>query len=67
VLNVHSSRPILAGIAKKLEPPKPLRWDMYRAAAKLRPLGAVEAADADEAIDKAAQEFASKLIAAQRR
>ena len=42
--------------------------DVYRAAAELRPLGTVEAADADEAIEKAAKEFkviASKLIAVQ--
>jgi len=51
------------------QPPKPQAptlWDVYRAAAKLRPLGTVEAADADEAIEKAAKEYkviASKLIA----
>jgi hypothetical protein len=58
-------------MAKKLEPPpQPPIWDVYRAAAKLRPLGTVEAADADEAIEKAAKEFkviASKLIAVRRR
>jgi hypothetical protein len=57
-------------MAKKPEPPPPTIWDIYRAAAKLRPLGTVEAADADEAIEKAAKEFkviASKLIAVQRR
>jgi hypothetical protein len=48
----------------------PTRWDIYRAAAELRPLGTVEAADEHEAIEKAAAEFkviASKLIAVQRR
>jgi hypothetical protein len=48
----------------------PTRWDIYRAAAKLRPLGTVEAADEDEAIENAAAEFkviASKLIAVQQR
>lgn len=57
-------------MAKKPEPPAPIVWDIYRAAAKLRPMGAVEAADADEAIQKAAAEFnviASKLIAVRRR
>ena len=52
------------------EPPKPTSWDIFKAAAKARPLGTVEAADADEAIEKAAKEFkviASKLIAVQRR
>jgi hypothetical protein len=36
-------------MAKKPEPPTPVRWDIYRAAAKLRPLGTVEAADKAEA------------------
>jgi hypothetical protein len=48
----------------------PLLWDIYKAAAKAKPLGTVEALDADEAIEKAAQEFkviASELIAVQRR
>jgi hypothetical protein len=48
-------------MAKKPEPPKPTTWDIYRAAAKLRPLGAVEAVDENEAIKKAAAEF--KVIA----
>jgi hypothetical protein len=50
------------------KPQPPLRWDIYRAAAKARWIGAVEAADEREAIEKAAEEFkidASKLIAAQ--
>jgi hypothetical protein len=57
-------------MAKKPEPPKPVTWDVYRAAAKLRPLGTVEAADENEAIEKAAAQFkviASKLIAVRRR
>jgi hypothetical protein len=51
--------------------PKPqslLRWDIYKAAAKARWIGTVEATDKREAIEKAAEEFktdASKLIAAQ--
>ncbi len=48
----------------------PITWDVYPAAAKLRPLGTIEAADEAEAIQKAAAEFkviASKLIAVRRR
>jgi hypothetical protein len=41
-------------------PPRPTIWDIYRAVAKPRPLVAVEAADADEAIQKAAKEFMRK-------
>ena len=43
--------------------------DVYKAAAKARPVGTVKAADADEAIEKAAKEFkviVSKLIAVPR-
>jgi hypothetical protein len=57
-------------MARKPEPPPQPRWDIYRAAAKGKLLGTVEAADPDEAIDKAAKEFkaiASKLIAVPRR
>ena len=57
-------------MAKKPELPTPVRWDVYRAAAKLRPLGTVEATSEAEAIEKAAKEFkviASKVIAVQRR
>jgi hypothetical protein len=56
-------------MAKKPEPAQPIRRDLYRAAAKATPLGTVEAADEDEAIDKAAKEFkviATKLIAVRR-
>jgi len=44
----------------------PLVWDVYKAASKARWITTVEAADADEAIEKAAAEMkaiASKLIA----
>jgi hypothetical protein len=54
-------------VAKKPELTVPTRWNIYRAAVKLRPLGTVEAADPFE---KAAAEFkviASKLIAVQQR
>jgi hypothetical protein len=44
-------------MTRKTEPPQPTRWDIYRAAAKGKPLGTVEAADADEAVTKAAAEF----------
>jgi hypothetical protein len=49
------------------KPQSPLRWDIYKAAAKARWIGTVEATDEREAIEKAAEEFktdASKLIAA---
>jgi len=49
------------------QPTKPLlRWDIYKAASKAKLIGTVEAADADEAVQKAAVEFnepATKLIA----
>jgi len=66
LLNVLTSPPILADMAKKPEalPPQQIIWDLYRVASKLRLLGT--AASADEAIEKAAKEFkaiASKLIA----
>jgi membrane-bound lytic murein transglycosylase B len=52
------------------EPTKPTSWNIYKAAAKARPLGTVEAATSNEAIQKAAAQFkvpASKLIAVQGR
>lgn len=57
-------------MARKPEPPKPIVWDIYKVAAKLRPVGTVEAADEREAIEKAAKEFmqsATKLMAVRRR
>ena len=58
-------------MAKKPEPPqKPVSWEILYAGKKAKPLGDVEAADADEAIEKGAKEFkviASKLIAVRRR
>ena len=56
-------------------PPKPqaplTRWDIYRAAARARLIGTVEAPDADAAIKEAAKEFniqdTKKLIAVRRR
>jgi hypothetical protein len=52
------------------EPPRLTKWNIYKVAAKARPLGTVEAASPIEAIQKAAEQFkvtASKLIAVQRR
>jgi hypothetical protein len=69
-LIVHSSRPILPGMAKKPEPPQPTTWSIYKIAAKQVWLGTVEAVDEAEAIEKAAAEFkviANKLIAVRRR
>jgi 1,2-phenylacetyl-CoA epoxidase PaaB subunit len=57
-------------MAKKPELPKLVTWDIYRAAHKPKIVGSVQAADADEAIQKAAEEFkvdAWRLIAVQRR
>ena len=58
-------------MAKKpeLEQAKPTSWTIYKVAAKLRPLGFVEAINADEAIEKGAVEYkvpGSKLIAIRR-
>jgi len=51
------------------EQSRPARWNIYRVAGKARPLGTVEAASPNEAIQKAAAQFkviASKLIVTQR-
>jgi 1,2-phenylacetyl-CoA epoxidase PaaB subunit len=44
-------------MAKNPEPPKLATWDVYRAAHKPKIVGSVQAVDADEAVQKAAQEF----------
>jgi hypothetical protein len=52
------------------QPPPISSWGIFRAAAKAKPLGTVEAADEAEAIEKAAAQFkvlASTLIAVRRR
>jgi len=52
-------------MAKKPTSP-PLQWDIDKAASKAKLIGTVEAADADEAIEKGAEQFnqpATKLIA----
>jgi hypothetical protein len=57
-------------MTKKPEPPKPSTWVIYRLAAKRTWLGAVEAADEREAIEKAAAERkvpANKLMALRQR
>ena len=57
-------------MAKKPEPPKLVTWDVYRTASEPKIVGSVQAADVDEAVLKAAQEFkvdAWRLIAVQRR
>ena len=70
-LERNSSRPILAGMAKKPEPPpKPITWTIYKIAAKQTWIGTIEAVDEATAIEKAAAEFrvpATKLHAVQRR
>ena len=51
-------------------PSRPISWDIYRLAAKARPVGTVEATDEREAIEKAAEQFkqtATKLMAIRRR
>jgi hypothetical protein len=44
-------------MAKKPELPKPIRWAIYKIAAKAVWLGAVEAPDEATAIEKAAAEY----------
>jgi hypothetical protein len=55
--------------AQKAEPPKPIRWNMYKIAANVVRLGTVEAPDAATAIEKAAVEYkvpATRLMAIRR-
>src|SRR5262249_22789650 len=70
-LNLLTSRPILAGMAKKPEPPPQLiAWSIYKIAAKQVWLGTVEAPDEATAIEKASAEFrvpATKLHAVRQR
>jgi hypothetical protein len=58
------------GVAPKTEmPPQPIKWGIYKIAAKQTWVGEVEATDEREAIEKAAKEFkqyAPKLIAVKR-
>ena len=44
-------------MAKKPEPPAPIRWEIFKIASKSVWLGSVEAADEVAAIVKAAEEF----------
>ena len=70
-LNLLTLRPILAGMAKKPEPPPlPITWTIYKIAAKQTWVGTVEAPDEATAIEKAAAEFrvpATRLDAVARR
>jgi hypothetical protein len=55
---------------QKPQPPPVSSWDIFRAAAKARPLGTVQATDKREAIEKAAKEFRldpAKLMAERQR
>ena len=66
-----TSRPAdTAGMERKPEPPpKPIRWSIYRIAAKAIRLGTVEAPDDATAIEKAPAEFkvpANRLMAIRR-
>jgi hypothetical protein len=56
-------------MAKKLEPPKPIVWNVYKFASKAVWLGAVEAPDKATAIEMAAAEFkvpAARLLVVSR-
>ena len=67
---IVTERPILVGMAKKPELPKPTSWAIYKIAAKAVWLGEVEAPDEAAAIEKAAAEYkvpAAKLMATRRR
>jgi hypothetical protein len=69
MLKVLTLRPILAGMAKKPEPPLS-SFDVLKAAHKAVWIATVEAADEREAIEKVAMERnlpAAKLIAMRRR
>jgi hypothetical protein len=56
-------------MAKKLEPPQPTTWSVYKVASKLVWLGTVEAPDEVAAMEKAAAEckVAAKRLMAIRR
>jgi hypothetical protein len=68
-LKVLTSQPVLCQMARKPEPPKPIRWSIYKIAAKGIRLGTVKASDAATAIDKPAAELkvpANRLLAIRR-
>jgi hypothetical protein len=54
---VAAGLPMLAGMAKKLEPPQPTSWAIYKVTTVATWLGTIEAPDEAAAIEKAAQEF----------
>ena len=57
-LNVLAFRPILAGMAKKPEPPPQLiAWSIYEIADKRTWVGTIDAPDEATAIEKASAEF----------
>jgi hypothetical protein len=65
-LNAIGPPPKTAGMPKKPEPPKPIRWNIYKIAANVVRLGTVGAPDAATAIEKAAAAYkvpATKLTA----
>jgi hypothetical protein len=69
-LNRRSPRPIVAGMAKKLEPPPLPSFDIYKIASKAVWLGTVEAPDKVATIEKVAKELKVdvwRLFAEQRR
>ena len=49
-------------MTKKPEPPEPIRWTIYKLAAKRLWLGTVEAADGREAIEKAAADNVKRVV-----
>ena len=70
LLNVLTSPPILAVMAKKPEPPAPITWDVFKIASKAAWLATVEATDEHDAIEKVAKERnvpAARLLATRRR
>jgi len=57
-------------MARKLEPPKPTTWTIYKIAARQTWIGSVETTNEAEAIEKVAKEFnqlATKSMAMRRR
>jgi hypothetical protein len=53
-------------MAKKPKPTTPISWDVYRVAKKSVRLGSVQAPDRNAAIEKGAQKFKSRGMAAVR-
>jgi hypothetical protein len=53
-------------MAKKPEAPKPVTWDVYRAAHRPKIVGSVEAVDADKAVQKSRAGIQNRCPAADR-